>query len=108
MDTQCRTRKYNTSMTSKTLSTALRDKEATYNRLRKAKPITSRERDPLNRTGHVIAGSPGMHFTSRTFKLGREPPKQKQSVSLLKHKYSRLRCRTSKYENFSIVSPSRT
>ncbi len=29
----------------------------------------SGEWDPLNRTGHVIVGSPGMHFTSRTFKL---------------------------------------
>ena len=108
MDTQCRTRKYNTSTARKTLSTALRDKEATYNRLRKAKPITSGERDPLNRTGHVIAGSPGMHFTSSTFKLEREPPKQKQSISLLKREYSQLRCRTSGYENFNIVSPSRT
>ena len=52
-----------------TLSTALRDKAATYNRLRKAKPNVSRERDPLNRPGHVVAGSPGMHLASSTFKL---------------------------------------
>ena len=50
---------------SKTLSTALRDKATTYNRLRKAKPI---------------AGSPGMHLASRTFKLWREPPNQNQGV----------------------------
>ena len=33
------------------------------------KPITTGSRDPLHRTGHVVAGSPGMHFTSHTFKL---------------------------------------
>ena len=38
------------------------------------------ERDPLNRTGHVVAGSPGTHFTSRTFKLGQEPPKQRRAL----------------------------
>ena len=45
-----------------------------------------------------------MHFTSHTFKLGWELPKQKRSVILL------TRCRTRKYEDFSthIVSPSRT
>ena len=45
-----------------------------------------------------------MHFTSRTFKLWWEPPKQKRSVILL------TRCRTRKYEHFitHIVSPSRT
>ena len=47
------------STASKALSTALRDKDATYNRLRKAKANDSGERDPLNRTGHVRAGSPG-------------------------------------------------
>ena len=46
-------------MASKTLSTALRDKDATYNRLRKAKANDSGEWDPLNRTGPIIAGSPG-------------------------------------------------
>ena len=56
-------------MASKTLSTTLQDKDGTYNRLRKAKANNNGERDPLNRTGHVIAGSPGTHFTSRTFKL---------------------------------------
>ena len=45
-----------------------------------------------------------MHFTSRTFKLGREPPKQKRSIILYR------RCRIRKYEDFTthIVSPSRT
>ena len=45
-----------------------------------------------------------MHFTSRTFKLWREPPKQKRSVILL------TRCHTRKYEHFTthIVSQSRT
>ena len=47
------------STASKALSTALRDKNAMYNRLRKAKANDSGERDPLNRTGHVRAGSPG-------------------------------------------------
>ena len=50
------------STASKTLSTTLRDKDATYNRLRKAKANNSGERDPLNRTGHVRAGSPGTHL----------------------------------------------
>ena len=40
------------------LSTALQDKDGVYNRLCNAKPMTA-ERDPLNRTGHVVAGSPG-------------------------------------------------
>ena len=55
-------------MASKTLSTALRDKDGMYNRLRKAKANYNGERDPLNRRGQVIAGSPGTHFTLRTFK----------------------------------------
>ena len=46
-------------MASKTLSTALRDKAATYNRLHKAKPMPAGSGDPLNRPGHVIVGSPG-------------------------------------------------
>ena len=49
-------------MASKTLSTALRDKNVTYNRLRKAKANDSGEWDPLNRTGQVRAGSPGTHL----------------------------------------------
>ena len=53
------------STASKALSTALRDKDAMYNRLRKAKANDSGERDPLNRTGHVRAGSLGnaLHLT---------------------------------------------
>ena len=47
------------STASKTLSTALQDKDAMYNRLRKAKANNSGEQDPLNRAGHVRAGSPG-------------------------------------------------
>ena len=39
------------SMASKALSTALRDKGATYNRLRKAKANDSGERDPLIEQG---------------------------------------------------------
>ena len=52
-------------MASKTLSTTLRDKDTTYNRLCKAKANDSGERDPLNKTGHVRAGSPGnaLHLT---------------------------------------------
>ena len=79
-----------------------------YNRLRKAKANNNGERDPLNRTGHVIAGSPGTHFTLHTFKLGWELPKQEQSVTLFKCVHSCLRCHTSKYGNFNIVSPGRT
>ena len=44
-------------MAIKTLSTTLQDKDGAYNRLRKARPITAESGDPLNRTGHVIAGS---------------------------------------------------
>ena len=47
------------SMASKVLSTTLQDKDTTYNRLRKAKVNDIGERDPLNRTGHVRAGSLG-------------------------------------------------
>ena len=62
------------------LSTALQDKDGTYNRLRNIKPITAGSGDPLNRTGHVVAESPGTHFTSRTFKLRQEPPKQRGAL----------------------------
>ena len=51
------------------LSTALQDKNGTYNRLRNSKPMTAGSGDPLNRTGYVVAGSPGTYFTSRAFKL---------------------------------------
>ena len=43
----------------------------------------SREWDPFNRTGHAVAGSPGMHFTSRTFKLRREPPNKRGALLYL-------------------------
>ena len=69
-------------MASKTLSTTLQDKAATHNRLHKAKANTSRERDPLNRLGHVIAGSPGTYTASCTFKFLQEPPNRNQGVLL--------------------------
>ena len=56
------------STASKTLSTALQDKDAMYNRLSKAKANDSGEWDPLNRAGQVRAGSPGNTLTTRTFK----------------------------------------
>ena len=70
-----------------------------YNRLRKAKANDSGERDPLNRTGHVRAGSPGTHFTSHTFKLGWEPPAQKPSVTIFNRVHSHLQCRTRKHND---------
>ena len=48
-------------MVNRTLSTALQDKATTHNRLGN----TSRQRDPLNRLGHVIAGSPGTRTASQ-------------------------------------------
>ena len=69
-----------------------------YNRPLKAKANDSGERDPLNKTGHIVAGSPGKHFTLRTFKLGQELPTQKPSVTLFNCVHSRLQCRTSKHK----------
>ena len=59
-------------MLNKMLSTTLRDKATAYNRIRKGLANT-----PLNRQGHVIAGSPGTHAASCTFKLARELPNPK-------------------------------
>ena len=96
-------------MTSKTLSTALQDKAATHNKLRKSQANTSGERDPLNRLGHVIAGSLGTYTAWHTFKLSWELPNQNQGVLLYFALNTAVsRCHTNKYENIAIVSPSCT
>ena len=90
-------------MASKTLSTALRDKATTYNRLRKAK------RDPLNRPGPIIAGFLGMHLASAPLSFDGSHLTESQGVLLYLTAYTAVsQCCTSKYENFTIVSPSRT
>ena len=77
-------------MASIALSTALQDKDGTYNRLHNAKPITAGSRDPLNRTGHIEEGSPGTHLTSSTFKL--------TGAAKTKEERYFIRCRTRSYE----------
>ena len=50
-----------------------------------------------------------MHLASRTFKFWREPPNTKPRSLLYFTAYTAISwCRTSEYENFTIVSPSRT
>ena len=68
-DKQYRTRKTYYSTATRRLSTTLKDKDRTYDRLRNTKANNNREQDPLNRRGHIVAGSPGTHYTSRTFKF---------------------------------------
>ena len=68
-------------MASKTLSTALLDKDGTYNRLRKAKANDSGEQDPLNRTGHVMRGL--RECTSPRTPLSSDGSCQKKSRALL-------------------------
>ena len=70
--------------------------------------ITSRERDPLNRLGHVIVWSLGRYTALRTFKLSWEPPNQNRRVLLYFTVNTAQLTSTNKYENFTIVSPSRT
>ena len=49
--------------------------------------MTAGSGTPLNRTGHVRAGSPG---TTHIFKNWREPPKHKQSIHYIQCRISRI------------------
>ena len=67
------------------------------------------KRAPLNRQGCVIAGSPGTHAASRTFKLTWELPNPKPqyfTLALRRVQPTQL-CRTRVYINVTIVSPMR-
>ena len=76
-------------MASKTLSTALRDKAATHNRLCKAKPIPAGSEDPLNRLGHIIAWSLGMYTALAPLSFHSHLRSRGVFTSLY-HKYGRL------------------
>ena len=69
------------------LSTAFKDKHTTADRLRNSRPIITGSGGPLNRTGHIVAGSPGIRTSPRAplRLMGAAEPKRSVSLFTMPH-----------------------